>query len=239
LGYRLLGNAKIADRDELEVIVSRRYEYLKACDRFPDHEYLKAVYVYCAPCACQIQTAINLCRGKGVSEFLRFFIRIDERILSSCRRMAQGIELLSSLQDRLEEYPQEYIDCPWLEQRIEYLDREEYAPRNANPTSLLAEILSQKLETLLEVEAIIIIGEAQFCAPMLDSPPFPIEPRKTKERDYFEISYSIVSITPLKISWKKNVSALTPGVWPRAGWGKRGRGCRSHLHRHLHIHSRP
>jgi hypothetical protein len=52
-------------------------------DQLPDIDPLKVVYVYCAPSACQIQTAVDLCRGRGISEFLDFAVRIDERIPSS------------------------------------------------------------------------------------------------------------------------------------------------------------
>jgi hypothetical protein len=107
-------------------------------DQLPNIDSLGVVYVYCAPCACQIPTAVDLCRGKGILEFLDSAVHIDEHIPSSCRRMTTSLALLSSLRNYVSEivangqshYRMDYIDWPWLEQRIYKLKQEAYEAPN-------------------------------------------------------------------------------------------------------------
>jgi hypothetical protein len=124
---------------DLDEIRNRRYQYMRVENELPDIDPLGVVYVYCAPCACQIQTVVDLCRGRGISEFLDFAVRIDERIPSSCRRMTTGLALLSSLRNYANEivangqshHRTDYNDWPWLEQRIYKFEQEAYEAPNA------------------------------------------------------------------------------------------------------------
>jgi hypothetical protein len=92
------------------------------------------VFVYCGPCACQIQTALDICRGKGIEQYQEFAVRIDDRIPTSCRRMTTSFKLLSSFRDYIGKLVpanhlyelSNHIDLPWLEQRIYKLEQEAY-----------------------------------------------------------------------------------------------------------------
>src|SRR2546421_11293715 len=118
-------------------------------------------YTYIAPpCACQIQTAVDLCRGRGISEFLDFVVRTDERIPSSCRRMTTGLALLSSLRN----YANEIIASGTITSpdglyrlapaRTTHLQtREAYEAPNASLSGLLRQILSEENTSTPKVAA--------------------------------------------------------------------------------------
>jgi hypothetical protein len=44
------------------------------------------VYLYCAPYACLLPTAFNICRGAGsrAKTYFQFLVRPDDRLVSSC-----------------------------------------------------------------------------------------------------------------------------------------------------------
>lgn len=195
LGRRLLGQINHFLGADLDEIRNRRYQHLKVENELPDIDPLGSVYIYCAPCACQIETALSLCRGKGISEFLDFAVRIDDRIPSSCRRMTTGAVLLSRLRDDIGEQVAygrgysgtEHIDWPWLEQRIYKLDQEACEATNACSSDLLERISSEDHTSGRETAAIIIMGEADLCSPMLEKLPPSGKARMPRETDLYEL----------------------------------------------------
>ena len=118
LDRRLLDHVDALIYIDLDEMRNRRYEQMRIGNQLPDIDPLGVVYVYCAPCACQMQTAADLCRGRGISKFLDFALRIDERIPSGCHRMTTGLALLSSLRN----YANEVIANGQSHHRMDYID---------------------------------------------------------------------------------------------------------------------
>jgi hypothetical protein len=157
------------------------------------------VYIYCPPCVCLIQTALNLPQGAGMSRLLEFCIRIDDRLPSSCYHGSEALERLTSVDKNIKDIeagkcvlkdflPTEVdtIDCPWLEQRIFKLEQETPGPSLAeNPSAVLTEMFAP--DRKLRLAGVIFLSETECCSTMLADTFKISDPRKPREADIFEI----------------------------------------------------
>lgn len=151
---------------------------------FPiESPFLVKLYIYCPPCACQIATAIDICRALNKSRYLDVRIRVDHHQPTSCSLSSSRIDGLASLIDhikRQEDYSSHIkshkaglkaMDRQWLEQII-YDYEEEVHITTPSPANRLSHIVRPHKDEGL-CAAIIILGEADYCIPFVGAPPFP------------------------------------------------------------------
>ena len=162
-----------------------------------DGHYRVKVYIYCPPCACQVATALDICHYRDKKDFIDFYIRIDHRQKTSCSASASWIEGLVSIVDHLKdkERSQDHsmgditinnmkaLDREWIERQV-YDYTEEDRLVTLSSANQLARIAKFHL-TEPSVAAIILLGEADYCVPLMGVPPFrPFEsgrlPRETQ-----------------------------------------------------------
>ena len=96
---------------------------------------LARVDVYCAPCACAIQTAIKLCSAES-SRLISYEVKVDDRVPVSCCSTSSMIDRLNSLLIKIQEHEAgllknqsnlntlwiKFLDRVWIEQRIHELE---------------------------------------------------------------------------------------------------------------------
>lgn len=173
-----------------------------------DGRYRIKVYIYCAPCACQVATALDICERSDKKAFVDFFIRIDHRQKTSCSSSASRIEGLISVVDHLKEEEtkvgylsdwgvrrMKWIDREWLEQQIyDYTEEDRLAtPLPANQLTRIAKSHGEEHSCA----AIVLLGEADYCVPLMEAPPFrpfesgrlPREPQLFK----YQLKYSTLN----------------------------------------------
>lgn len=164
-----------------------------------DGRYRVRVYIYCPPCACQIATALDICQFSDKKSFVEFYIRIDNQKMCSCAVSVSGIHGLISVMDfvksrEAETYNSDYavnrlknIDRDWLE-RVIYNYAEEHLMSTLSPTNQLARIAEFHVNEK-SCAAIIQLGEADYCVPLMRAPPFPpFEPGQLpKETELYRI----------------------------------------------------
>ena len=146
------------------------------------------VYVYCSPCACQIATALDICQYTGPSPFITFHIRIDYRQVTSCCAPLSGIDGICSVIDHLRDrerndeahyafYPDriKFIDREWLDQEEYRAEELQEDPKSSRESQILRIVKHHgKAEN---VAGVVVLGEADYCVPLLGADPFPsIEP---------------------------------------------------------------
>lgn len=148
-----------------------------------DGHYRVKVYVYCPPCVCQVATALDLCENRDNKTFVEFCIRIDHRQMTSCSASGSRIEGLISVIEYIKEEERlgaweenvierlKAIDREWLERQIyDYTEEDRLATLSpANQLARIAEL--HKVDT--SCAAIILLGEADYCIPLIGAPPFP------------------------------------------------------------------
>ena len=181
-----------------------------------DGRYRIKVYIYCAPCACQVATALDICWHSDKKAFMDFCIRIDHRQKTSCSLSASKIEGLISVVDHLKEEEtkggwalsdmrakhMKSIDREWLEQQIyDYTEEDRLAtPSPANQLFRIAKFHGEEHSCA----AIVLLGEADYCVPLMEAPPFrPFESgRLPRETQLFR--YSQKYSTSNKWCWERN-----------------------------------
>ena len=181
-----------------------------------DARHRVRVYIYCPPCACQVATAFDICEYSDKKDFVEFCIRIDHRQRTSCSASVSRIEGLVSVIDHLKEKEKNYqgshldfemdrlkaIDREWLERQI-YHYTEEDRLATLSPANQLARIAElHKAEG--QCAAIILLGEADYCIPLMGALPFrPFEPGGLPRETY------------LFRSWQKYDPLLKGWCWER------------------------
>ena len=164
---------------------------------------LVTIHIYCSPCVCQIETAYDLCTGFGISPLFDFVIRIDDRIPVDCCSESTGIHGLVSLNNRMKEirtsdywplgdprHKAHYVDRPWIERRIYEVEQETYQPSYwHDPTRNVNRILREVYDENLAKAVVVILAEYDYCSLLMESSPFPQEPRKPRETEIFEFHY--------------------------------------------------
>lgn len=160
------------------------------------------IYLYCAPCACLLASAFEICRkaGSRATTYFKFLVRPDDRLVSSCCSLKDRSLGLVSLIQRVREIESSswvndlrLIDRIWVEQRLYEIEEETDLPQ---PLSRIAEMAGKVFTSHHSEEktaGIIVLGELQFCLPILRSPPFESKPRMPKETEIFQIKGAWVS----------------------------------------------
>ncbi|KAL8791869.1 MAG: hypothetical protein Q9195_005531 [Heterodermia aff. obscurata] len=144
--------------------------------------YKVKIYVYCSPCACQIATALDICKHTGTSPLVTLHIRIDYRQATSCCAPSSGIDGISSVIDHLKDIERKdndfflssrvpLIDRCWLEQ-MEYCAGEPEEAPASSPESQMTRIVNYH-SGAKDVAAVVILGEADYCVPLLGARPLP------------------------------------------------------------------
>ena len=160
--------------------------------------FLFTIYLYCPPCACQIATALDICQNFGSSPFIRFAIRIDHLLPSSCCASAPGLDGICSIIDHWIDSERKFkFDDDWAVNRIRSVDREwleerEYAAEDSKVLSSEAQLAKIALAHSEDhhTAAIVIMGEADFCMRMMNTPPFPPFDPGHKFRDNMMFEFS-------------------------------------------------
>ena len=141
------------------------------------------------------------------SRHLDIRIRVDYRLSTSCSISSSRINGVVSLIDHIKseeskshvsEYADkqlEAIDRQWLEQ-IFYDYEEEVQITTPSPATQLSHIFSPHKNKELYT-AIIILGEADYCIPLVESPPFPpFKPGKTpQETQLYRLTQNNIQTT--------------------------------------------
>ncbi|KAG9235709.1 hypothetical protein BJ875DRAFT_440086 [Amylocarpus encephaloides] len=130
------------------------------------------VYLYCAPCACLLATAFNICReaGSRAMTYFEFLVRPDDRLVLSCCSQKDRSLGLASLIEKVREI--------------------EGSP------SLIAEMGGRVLSSHYSEErtaGIVILGELGYCLPIMRSPPFASKARIPKETEIFQMKKIVVN----------------------------------------------
>jgi hypothetical protein len=96
---------------------------------------LAITYVYCPPCVCQLQTAVQIC-DTASSTVHNYQIRPDDRLTTSCCIRQDRVDGLRSIYDAVRHSESlassrnysgvpiiaKYIDMVWLEGRLHFLE---------------------------------------------------------------------------------------------------------------------
>lgn len=155
------------------------------------------IYLYCAPCACLLATAFNICREAGhrATTYFQFLVRPDDRLVSSCCSQKDRSLGLTSLMERVREIESSpsmenhlsFIDRIWVEQRLYEIDEETNLPQPiSNVAGMGGKILSSH-HSEENTAGIVILGELRYCLPIMRSPPFPSKARIPKEAEIFQM----------------------------------------------------
>jgi hypothetical protein len=152
------------------------------------------IYVHTSPCQWAIQTAVDIAIVLE-REQLKAVVRVDDRISSSCAQStADCIVALQSLLahlDTLEPRPSpigKYPDRRWLDQRLYSLESEFAATDDSLRMSSTMDIFSDD-NFGNPFAGLIIVGEVDFCIPLLQAEPFPWTPRVPREYEIYEITH--------------------------------------------------
>lgn len=165
---------------------SRRARAFERDEYFPEVIRHKVkVYVYCSPCACQIATALDVCQHTGTYLLVTFHIRIDYRQATSCCAPSSSLDGICSAIDHLKDVEKsdlygiepteldriKLIDRRWMELE-EYRTGELEGAPESSPESHLTRIANYH-RGAEDVAGIVILGEADYCVPLLGAHPFP------------------------------------------------------------------
>lgn len=161
------------------------------------------VYIYCAPCACLLATAFDICKkvDSRTTTYFQFVVRPDDRLVSNCCSQKDRSLGLVSIIERIRDIESStsltnhlcYIDRTWVEQRLYELEEETDQPQ---VTGKIAEMGGKVLSSHNSEEktaGIVILGELEYCLPIIRSPPFPSNPRIPKETEIFQMKNRIIN----------------------------------------------
>jgi hypothetical protein len=122
---------------------------------------LCTVYIYCAPCACLIHTALRV-GGRIGSRLVEIVVRPDDRLISSCCTSSGRTIGLRSVLDHVRQWEAHwageseiagFLDRTWVERRLDHFEYEEpYTYREPKADA-------------------IILGEVDYLAPLLQRAP--------------------------------------------------------------------
>lgn len=202
LGRRITKSMNVKfDSDDLEMLRQANYDVSDFQNAAIEANLpLGNVYVYCAPCACAVRTALTVC-VQGSSKYLPYKTRVDDRICASCCPETTKMDRLISLVTTIKEIEAAlisetsgfntawvgHLDRVWIEQRVYRLEEEIYAqndPRSRleSGAELLTEFAKQEKAT-----GIVFLGELDYCQWMLQTQPFPWKARVPKETEIYQL----------------------------------------------------
>lgn len=155
------------------------------------------VYIYCAPCVCQIYTAFRICEGAtGPAEALfQLSVCIDDRLPATCCEISSGAARLAVVVEQIRSremdlHPRnqgslKYIDRDWIDQRLYEQEDEIFQISSVGGAKSLSFIFNRlRLEDLA---AVIILGERDHLVPMLQYSPFQQSERILRENQFFHV----------------------------------------------------
>ena len=183
--------------DSLQILQQSNYE-------FPEIQKLALeaslplvkVDVFCAPCACAIQTAIRLCHAES-SPLIRYEVKVDDRVPVSCCANSSKINHLNSLLIKIQEHDAGllinqshlntawigFLDRVWIEQRIYELETNLYTGEDSKSDKWgIVELLKT-----LTSQYCLLLGEIDRCLWILQTEPFPWTPRMPKANEIYQV----------------------------------------------------
>jgi len=183
-------------------------------DSYPT--YIATIFIYCPPCTCLIDTAVDLCNNMPDPSLLRCLIRIDDRLPCSCLDQPIALETLQSIVTQIHQVEGQYIieesyllrsraehvDRDFIEDRIWTLEEEQSPPLPTTPEENLKRIFDTHCHSD-NVAGVLFLGEHQSLATLMQVPSFPREPRMPKENELY-------------VFWN---SGGYPGTWRRSRIG--------------------
>lgn len=135
------------------------------------------IYIYCAPCTCQIQLALksNFTFKTDWWIYVTKTIRVDYRLTSSCcidrpNRINAAISLMQDIRKNPGDNIYNFLDSNYLDTQI-YDYAEDTRP--LSPAELVQSILDEH-KNQPGVDAIVVQGETDYTAPLLKAQPFPL-----------------------------------------------------------------
>lgn len=176
------------------------------------------VKVYCPPCACAIRTALRICQEKS-SELIKYVVRVDERLPSSCCSYSTIVDTISSLlrtiqltesdqlgrlTDILHFSMLRFLDRQWIEKMIYRLESK--PPRLRDKTSLIRRVGQLVSETAAKEIHAVFISEMDYLRPFLEISTFPRLPRPPRVNEIYRMQKSAPAV-PWKI---KYLGTFTP-----------------------------
>jgi hypothetical protein len=179
----------------LDTLIKRSH-YDELVDSHKTDRPVGIIYIYCAPCACLMATALEICRQASTraNAFFSFLIRPDDRLASSCCSNAdRGIGLVSLVEgirnyeitasSSLEDL--EFVDKQWIEKRLFEIDELDQVQPSTDISEMARGIF--KSHESSKKSTIIILGELDYCLPIMHCPPFPLKPRIARETEIFQM----------------------------------------------------
>jgi hypothetical protein len=185
-----------------------------AKDDYGDPLHVATVFIYCPPCSCLIDTAVDMCQNMPDPQLLKCLIRIDDQLPCSCFKQTSSLEVLSlimkeihqiegsSLQWATTSYLQRsragYVDRDFLETRIWDLETEKALPLSATPEDNLERIF-QNHQYDDNQAGIVILGEHQCLEALMRALALPIETRLPRENEIYWLRSKFMTGGP---GWK-------------------------------------
>jgi hypothetical protein len=186
---------------------------------------IATVFIYCAPCACLLATAFAICKAAGsrAMPFFEFLVRPDDRLVSSCcshRDRSLGLASIMEnvkIPDVLSSRKMPYIDSIWVEQRLYEIEEETDLQRSIGKTAESGGKTLSSHHSPRDTAGIVILGELEYCLPIIRGLPFPPTPRVPKENEIFQMH---VLRKDGKPSWSRRflgtfTSKAIPMTYPR------------------------
>ncbi len=162
--------------------------------------YIVTLIVYCPPCTCLIDTAVELCRWLPHTEgnLVRAEIRIDDNLSCSCFEPPTALEALRSILEHIQRVESNEtipvnvlwdsrarcVDRNFLEARIEELEEEKVVALTTTPKRTLRRILKGNSNDR-NVAGIVILGEHRSLFSLANVLPVRKEPRMPRENELF------------------------------------------------------
>ena len=162
------------------------------------------VYIYSAPCICQIWTAFRICQGadapgKPWSRF-RYCVRIDGRLTASCCQNPSGTARLTAVLEQIRSTEMDgrpfnpsyqrkkiqYIDRDWIDKRL-YEQEDEVFETSAVDEARSFSFIFDEFKVIRDLAAVIILGERDHLVPMLQHSPFQTPEKTLRENQFFHV----------------------------------------------------
>lgn len=155
-----------------------------------------SLYIYCAPCACLLTTALSICTDAGARAkmFFELLVRPDDRLVSSCCYQEDRSFGLASLMTKVREIESlpsvvndlDHLDRTWIEQRLFALEETELPQHSDNIDEMGVQVLSSH-HSDSKTAGIVILGEVGYSLPIMDAAPFTTIGRTPKETEMWQM----------------------------------------------------
>jgi hypothetical protein len=154
-------------------------------DYFDTLSHIATIYMYCPPCSCLIDTAVEVCVSMADPQLLRRLIRIDDRLPCSCLDPPLALESLKGIIHNIREVEPftraqrsqlvrsraEYIDRDFVENRIWQLEEEDMPPLAVSPAENIRRIFGSHAYSE-NVAGVVVLGEVDSLASLMEVSPF-------------------------------------------------------------------